>query len=152
MTEIFHLYFHFSLILPSDEFLCTLRKCEEIQMEFSTWSTIKKGCLFKLLKCSEKLLCSQYKSEKFFCYLQEHFLCFFFSFFSSWKHWAIWCSSRVLEGARYLGLRLDRIDAPNECRPVLMDVSAFLIPQLNTRTKCSLESTLSRSPLNVLFN
>lgn len=69
--------------------------------------------------------------------LQKHSLCtflFFSSHLSSRKHWAIWCCSRILEGAWYFGVCLDRINAPFKYRPVLMDVSTaanFAFPNCN---------------------
>lgn len=120
---------------PQDHIHCALawnsvRKCEEIQTKFSDMEHNKIGCLFKLLKFTEKLLISQYKKSSLLS-SRKHFSSIFFFFFFlcvrlhllSREHRAIRRCSGISEGAGYLRLRLDRFDAPLECRPVLMDVS-----------------------------
>lgn len=72
-------------ISPPDPRHCALprsfvRKCEEIQTKFSDMKHNKIGCLFKLLKFTEKLLISQYKKSSLLS-SRKHFSCIFFFFF-----------------------------------------------------------------------
>lgn len=103
------------------------RKCEEIQEESLTWSTIKRDAFFKLWKFTEKLFFFQLKKYSHAIWSSIFHVSFFLSPFQySWEHRAIRCCSRVLEEARYLGLCLDWIDAPDKCRPIFLDVSIVL--------------------------
>lgn len=58
-------------------------------------------------------------------FLMKFSFLFFSAFiFFSREHWAIWRCPWIFERARHLRLRLDWINAPDECGSVLLDVSS----------------------------